>query len=348
MAASAEPHGGGPAADAAAPASERAPAGRATGARVPDFLIVGHAKCGTTALYMMLRAHEQIFMPDIKEIRFFTPELRSRFQKPGAGRRPDTLEGYLELFAPAAPDQLVGEASPAYLRSPTAAARIAEVAPAAKIIAILREPASFLRSFHLQSLHNHIESEKSLRGALALESDRREGRRIPRYAHSAEPLMYADHVRYTQQLRSYHAAFGSEQVLVLIYDDFRRDNEGTLRRVMRFLDVDDAPALSAVETERLDGVRSQRLHGMTRAIAIAGRNPDAAGRVARTANAIAGRAVRGKRFRALWRRLVFTQAPPADEELMLELRRRFAPEVVALSDYLGRDLLSEWGYDKLG
>ena len=232
-------------ADAARSASVDAPAGRA-----PDFFIVGHPKCGTTALYLMLRRHAQIYMPDIKEIRFFTPELRSRFQKPGSGRRPQTLEQYLALFAAAGPQQRLGEASPAYLRSTTAASRIAEVQPAARIIAILREPASFLRSFHLQSLHNHIETEKDLRKAIALEADRRNGRHIPRYSHSPDALMYRDHVRYVEQLRRYHAAFPPEQVLVLIYDDFRRDNQGTLRTVLRFLDVDDTLAIEAVETPR--------------------------------------------------------------------------------------------------
>ncbi len=43
--------------------------------------------------------------------------------------------------------------------------------------------------------------------------------------------MYSEHVRYVEQLRRYHAVFPAEQVLVLIYDDFRADNEATLRRV---------------------------------------------------------------------------------------------------------------------
>jgi len=315
--------------------------------RAPDFFIVGHPKCGTTALYLMLRRHPQIYMPDIKEIRFFTPELRSRFQQPGSGRRPQTLEGYLSMFAAATPEQRLGEASPSYLRSTFAASRIAEVQPAARIIAILREPASFLRSFHLQSLHNHIETEKDLRKALALEGDRREGRRIPRYSHSPDALMYCDHVRYVEQLRRYHAVFPPEQVLVLIYDDFRRDNQATLQSVLRFLDVDDTLAIEPIQTPPLDGVRSQRLHQMGRAMTVARRNPAAAGRVSRVANALAPKALLGQRFRSIWRRVVFSDAPPQDDALMLELRRRFKPEVVQLSDYLGRDLVSEWGYDRI-
>ena len=126
--------------------------------RVPDFFIAGHSKCGTTALYEMLKRHPQIFMPDIKELWFFSPELRSRNRKP-SDVRPETFERYTALFAPARPEQRAGEASPSYLMSHTAAARIAEVQPDARIIAILREPAAFLRSFHMQCVRNHIETE---------------------------------------------------------------------------------------------------------------------------------------------------------------------------------------------
>ena len=204
--------------------------------RAPDFFVVGHPKCGTSALFVMLRQHPQIFMSAIKEPRFFSPELRSRFRRPEGDKRPHTLDGYLSLFAEARADQRVGEASPTYLRSTQAAARIAEVAPHGRIIAILREPASFLRSFHLQCVHDHIESENDFAKALALEPERREGRRIPPYSHSPATLLYSDHVRYVEQLRRFHDNFPAEQVLVLLYEDFRDDNEATLRRVLRFLD----------------------------------------------------------------------------------------------------------------
>ena len=80
----------------------------APGRRVPDFFIVGHEKCGTTALYMMLREHPQIFMPDLKEPRFFAPELRSRFRDRATEevKRLHTLDGYLSLFDAATPEHV--------------------------------------------------------------------------------------------------------------------------------------------------------------------------------------------------------------------------------------------------
>jgi hypothetical protein len=317
--------------------------------RVPDFFIVGHQKCGTTALWEMLRRHPQIFMPRVKEPRYFASDLRSPFQV-GAPevRRRHTPEGYFSLFTDAGAEQLLGEGSPQYLRSGVAASRIAEVQPAARIIAILREPASFLRSFHLQALHNHIETERDLGKAIALEPDRRQGRHIPRRCHQPQDLLYSEHVRYVEQLRRYHAVFPRQQVLVLIYEDFRRDNEATVHAVLRFLELDDTLPIEVVETKPLKVVRSLQAHKLRGVLRRAERNPAAAGRVSRTIIALTPRGMRGGRSAALLRRAAYVPAPPPDEQLMLELRRRFKAEVVALSDYLGRDLVALWGYDRIG
>ncbi len=323
-------------------ASGRAP-GHAWG-RVPDFFIVGHFKCGTTALYEMLRQHPQIYMPDTKELWFFSPELRSRGRSPSAAR-PETLAGYLELFAPARADQRTGEASPSYLMSATAAERIAAERPDARIVAILREPASFLRSFHLQCVRNHVETETDLGRALALEPARRRGERIPRFCSRPHELLYSDHVRYVRQLLSYEQAFGRARMLVLIYEDFRRDNEAALREVLRFLDVDEQAPIRPVEANPSVRVRSQRLHELTQTASL-GRGPLA--RAAKVAvKSVTWRSLRRRALRATRKRIVYGDVAAPDPNLMAELRRRFAPEVAALSEYLGRDLVSLWGYDRL-
>ena len=216
--------------------------------RAPDFFIVGHHKSGTTALYEMLRRHPQIFMPELKETRYFAPELH-----PGVAEHaghPRTLEQYKALFAAALPGQRAGEASPSYLRSHEAAARIAELRPDARIIAILREPASFLRSLHLELLQDRVEPERDLRRAIALEQERRlQIRERP-------GLVYADYVRYVDQLRRYYEVFAPERVLVLVYDDFRADNELVVRGVLRFLGVDDGVGVESVEANPTVAVRS--------------------------------------------------------------------------------------------
>jgi hypothetical protein len=287
-------------------------------------------------------------MPDVKEPRYFATDLRSRFPaRSPAARALHTLDGYLELFDEAMPGQRVGEASPQYLRSRAAPGNIAEIAPAARIIAILREPASFLRSFHMQMVSSTVETQRDLRKAMALEEARRHGKRIPRRSHHPDALQYSDHVRYVEQLRRYHSTFARENVLVLIYDDFRRDNDATIRKVLRFLEVDDTLAIETLNTKPLKAVRSLQLRNVANATRTARINPVAASPLARAANALIPKPVRSPKVRALWRSVVFRAPSPPDEQFMLELRRRFKPEVVALSDYLGRDLVELWGYDRL-
>jgi hypothetical protein len=314
--------------------------------RVPDFFILGHPKCGTTALYEMLRRHPQIFMPALKEPAYFATDLRSRFQRKASGQLPVTLEHYLSLFDAAAPAQLVGEASSSYLVSTTAARNIAELQPGARLIAILREPASFLRSLHLQLLQNHIESERNLRRALALEPARRQGRQIPRRSPRPQALLYSERVRYVEQLRRYRAVFGAEQLLVLVYDDFRAENEATVGRVLRFLDVDPTGPVESSEVNPTVRMRSQRLDELVHTLTV-GDSPLARA-VRAPVKALAPQRLRHAALHGVRRRFVVGAPPPPDEELMLELRRRFASEVVALSEYLGRDLVSLWGYDRLG
>ena len=321
--------------------SERGPsgAGRAL-EKVPDFFIVGHPKSGTTALYEMLRAHPQIFMPEVKEPVYFATELPRQAHRSLA---PSTLQEYLALFEPAAAGQRIGEASVSYLWSRAAPAGIAELVPDAKIIAVLREPASFLYSFHLQCLQSHNESEKDFATALALEPSRREGRNIPRRAHWPQVLLYSEHVRYLEQLRRYHEAFSPEQVLVLIYDDFRSDNEATVRQVLRFLEVDDAVAVQETEANPTVMMRSQPLDEMLNAVSV-GRGPVSRA-VKGTVKALVPRSLRRNALKATQRRFVASEPDPPDEQLMLELRRRYSREVADLSDYLGRDLTRLWGYD---
>ena len=311
-----------------------------SGRRVPDFFIVGNPKCGTTALYEMLRRQPRIYMPAQKSPHFFAGESGAVSQ-----RLPGSLGDYLALFDGARSEQLLGEASPSYLRSHTAAAAIAAVQPAARIIAILREPASFLRSLHLQLLQNHVEAEKDFGRAIALESARREGRRVPRGCPWPQALLYSERVRYVEQLRRYHAVFARDDVLVLIYDDFRADNEGTVREVLGFLGVDGAVPVEVREANPTVRLRSGRLDDLIHRASV-GRGPVMKG------VKVGLKAVTSRRLRhgALGMRgsLVYGQPRPPDEQLMLELRRRFKGEVEALSDYLGRDLVALWGYDSVG
>jgi hypothetical protein len=325
---------------------------RDAGRRVPDFFIVGHAKCGTTAMYRMLQQNPRVFMPAIKETQFFSRSSDDLYESVGdsarrrPGRRPQTIEAYLALFAEAGPGQVAGEASPQYIRSRLAARRIAELAPDARIVAIFREPVSFLHSLHLQLLEAGIETEADFASALALEDDRRHGRHIPRDCAVPERLLYGDHVRYAEQLRRYHERFGRERVLALIYDDFRADNEAVVRQVLRFLEVDDSLGIRAADANPTVRVRSPRVHELARDTAM-GKGPVL--QALRAAlKATTPIALRRKMLRRVKRTVVDREPPPVDRALMLELRERFRGEVEAASEYLQRDLTGLWGYGRTG
>ncbi|HTD09847.1 MAG TPA: sulfotransferase [Solirubrobacteraceae bacterium] len=315
--------------------------------RLPDFFIVGHPKCGTTALWDMLKGHPQIYAPPNKEPYYFADELHPPAARPRSfGRTPDTLDEYLTLFEPASAEQRTGEASAPYLWSRTAAQRIAAVQPQARIIAILREPSSFLRSLHLQFVQIYIEPETDMRKALALEDSRREGKNLPEHAFwGPGGTLYSDYVRYVEQLLRYQTLFGPEQMLVLVYDDYRNDNEAIVRKVQRFLAVDDTYPLNVKESNPTVRVRSQRMHSLIHAVASRdGPLPRAVQGLAKT---VGPHLISRQRAIEIRNRMLFTAPSAPDEQLMLELRRRFKPEVISLSEHLGRDLVTLWGYDDL-
>jgi hypothetical protein len=311
----------------------------ATARRVPDFFIVGHEKCGTTALYRILRSHPQIYMPELKEPRFFTRDPDS--PQDGAGPLPRTLDAYLALFAAAGAEQLAGEASPQYIRTPRAAARIAAVQPDARAIAILREPVSFLRSFHLACVREGLETQRDLGKALALEDERREGRKIPRGCRAPGRLLYSEHVRYAEQLSRFDRELSPERVHVIVYDDLRRENERAARAALSFLGVDETLPIDVSNSagRARKAVRGGRAHRLVLAL-----------RRARRARGGSPGVLRGIDLAPAWlegltRRLLYAPPPPLDAELARQLRGRFRGEVAALGDRLGRDLLREWGYE---
>jgi hypothetical protein len=323
--------------------------------RVPDFFLVGHAKCGTTALYEMLGQQPGIFMPEYKqgagkEPWYFArdnphPQTNGERDISYTGRKSETLEDYLKLFAGAREDQLVGEASTSYLWSQSAASRIAAARPDAKIVAILREPSSFLRSLHLQLLQNHHETETDFRAAVELDGPRRESRMIPERSYWPQALIYSDRVRYTAQLERFHHAFAPEQVLVLIYDDFRADNAASVERVLDFLGIEDPQPVQEIDSNPTVGIRSARADKLRGGL-MRGEQPHL--RIVRdVGKTLTTHGIRRRIYYPLIRRATFGAPAPPDEAFMLELRRRFKEEVVSISEYLGRDLVSLWGYDSL-
>jgi hypothetical protein len=138
-----------------------------------DFFIVGEPKSGTSALVNFLSQHPDIYM-GASESHYFCTDLHKEedgFRK--AGQKPffdiRTLKSYQRLFENGNVDQVWGEKSVHYLVSTVAAENIYRYNPKAKIVILLREPMSFLQSFHLAHLLSGTETEKSFNKALKLE-----------------------------------------------------------------------------------------------------------------------------------------------------------------------------------
>jgi hypothetical protein len=309
----------------------------------PSSFIVGHSKSGTTALGTFLEQHPDLFMCDPMEPNYFCP---AWCRAPGPPSRFFRLTEpeYLALFDAARPGQQCFEASAVYLYSPEAPARIYDFDPNARIIMIFREPVAFLRSYHLQLLKNtptEAETIKDLGEALRLEPARRRGEAIPDGCVVPELLYYGtERLRYEEHYDRFASLFPEEQILALIYDDFRRDNLGTVRRVFEFLGVDPGFRPSVGE-HNAGGValRSRRAEGMMR------RASHAQG-LARLARRSIPKRLRRRAARTIYNRVVFEEPPPLEAAVVADIRARARPHVEALGDRLGRDLVAEWGYSQ--
>jgi hypothetical protein len=201
---------------------------------LPNFVVIGAARCGTTSLYAYLREHPQVFMSPEKETDYFSlgdlppselPVTASRY-------RARTQKDYERLFRAAGSARAVGEASPSYLFYSRSAARMQRVIPDAKLICILRDPIE--RSYSHYALANKLgfEAHSEFEAALAAEDGRWLQDRSMRFSYARASLYHAG-------LREFWARFPRERILVLLFHDFAADPVGTMRRVYGFLEVDD-------------------------------------------------------------------------------------------------------------
>lgn len=197
----------------------------------PNFFIVGAPKSGTTSLHYYLSQHPDVHMSKNKEPCFLAPDFNSPFY-------PQTEEEYLLCFKGYSGQSRIGESTTSYLYSKKAAHAIHNYAPNAKIIAMLRNPVDLVISLHAQRLKEGSETLKRLENALEAEADRRQGRRIPiGFKYPNEYLLYREYGKYPEQLDRYFSVFGRENVLVIIFDDFKKDVEGEFVKICKFLDI---------------------------------------------------------------------------------------------------------------
>jgi len=201
--------------------------------QLPNFIIIGAEKSGTTSLYYYLQQHPEIFMSSIKETRYFCPEFYTKYSNgPRLGNRSGTMSfgEYQNLFADANGERAVGEASPQYIYIGSAAGRIKECLPEAKLIAILRNPVERAYSAYCYQLRGGYET-LSFRDALVAEAQRKQDCWRPVWC-------YKDLGLYYSQIKTYVDLFSRDQLRVYLYEDLSRDALTFMQGVYSFLEVD--------------------------------------------------------------------------------------------------------------
>jgi hypothetical protein len=176
---------------------------------LPNFLIIGAEKAGTTWLYEKLRRHPEVYMPRVKELCFFSRD----------GSDGKTREWYEKHFE-AAP--AVGEATPAYMYGQRVPRRIADTIPDVKLIACLRHPTD--------RTYSHYWMNRGLGEVDCTFDEVVRERREP----------YIGNGRYGEQLDRYLSHFDRDQLLILISEEVFSDQSASLNHICSFLGVDDA------------------------------------------------------------------------------------------------------------
>ena len=201
--------------------------------RRPNFFIAGAPKCGTSALEFYLKDHPAIYAYAKYEPHYFSPDVA------GAYTRYTSEEDYLNQCFTKATDEhkAVGEKSALYLYSVEAARNIKAFDPSAKIIVMLRNPVEVAYSLHSQLLFSSDEDVHDFAEAWNLQDARRQGESIPKACTHPKTLLYRDVCLMGAQLERLYEVFPQEQVLAIVFDDFKADTREVYERTLSFLGV---------------------------------------------------------------------------------------------------------------
>jgi Sulfotransferase domain len=204
-----------------------------------DFFFVGFPKSGSTTYYHLLKSHPEIFSPDVKEINYFNSDHnleRKKLLGQNYFQLASSDDDYAKFFQDAK-DKIKGDFNPIYIFSEEAPRNLFNYNPAARILVSIREPVSFLRSFHFQSLYNLIENEPNFLKALSLEESRRSGHNIPEYCYNPFYLYYSALVEYNKYIKHYVDVFGCNNVKIVLFDDIMEDEYRVYKEILNFLHV---------------------------------------------------------------------------------------------------------------
>lgn len=300
---------------------------------LPNFLILGAAKCGTDSLCNYLAQHPDIYIPRNREPSFFVAEGQPNVPYTGPGDRAaleslgmwiSSLEEYERLFADATTERAIGEGTAWYIYYPEAPGRIRQYVPQAKLITVLRNPVDRAYSAYTMLVRDGRETIGDFSRALAAEEDRTR--------RNWEPIWhYLKMGFYAEQLKRYYATFDARQMLVIVYDDYNARPRETLQEIFRFLEVDDSFAPDMTTRYNVSAVpKNMAMHTL-----VAGDN-----RVKSALKAVVPSGLRkAVKDRIVQRNL--TRPAPVDPALRRDLSQMYRADILELETMLGRDL-SGW------
>jgi hypothetical protein len=273
----------------------------------PNFLYIGTSKAGSTWLFNVLAIHPDVYLASNKGLYYFDLHFDN-------GR-----EWYLSRFADAGDHPAVGEISHSYLSSPEAAARIADLNPAMRLLVCLREPVDRAFSDYLDLVKNG-QYDGSFETALE---------RYPRLL---------DRGRYATHLQRYFERFPAEQIQVRLFDDLRADAQAYADDVFGFLSVKPLELPPATLKSRMPA-------GTPRSTLLA-RSAKSASKLAKQIGVrrLRSRVKRSRVIRQALYRPYTDDKPTIDPGTAAELRNSFAREVEELDALLGEPVGQRWGY----
>tara|TARA_B100001109_G_scaffold190025_1_gene156654 strand:- start:1489 stop:2388 length:900 start_codon:yes stop_codon:yes gene_type:complete len=201
----------------------------------PNFIIAGFPKCGTTSLHHYLNEHPEIFMPEQKELHFFTFKILSKLKN---GPKDDIVkqmqinssEKYLSYFQNVKNEIAIGDASPSYINYPSEFSKIKEYLNDPKVIIILRDPINRAYSNYLHLKREHRET-MSFKDALGVEEERIKN-------NYSDFWYYKFNSTYYEKIIKAKTTFSS--VLILTIEELDKDPAVTMKKVYKFLGVDNS------------------------------------------------------------------------------------------------------------
>jgi hypothetical protein len=203
---------------------------------IPDFVVAGVARAGTTTLYDLLKKHKQIYLPNIKETNFFSEANsinKEDYSIPKDGRYYHTRiitdwPDYEKLYVGAGQLQLKGDISPSYMWDIKTAERIKIKNKDAKIIISLRSPIDRALSHYRMNIYTGFEKEKHTMKALNKPYD----------GYWGGGNCYLKCSYYYDHIKAYYEHFDADQILILIYEDWISDQSAVLKRISDFLGIE--------------------------------------------------------------------------------------------------------------